>query len=98
MPDRRLRVFFALNDWRFIAYHQSTIRLLAERGHEVTLAFGDPAVGVTGFQDWSLLGLPGIHVDLHPMIRSDRWRVLATGVRTLVDVLRYLHPRYATSP
>src|SRR5512132_2724338 len=91
---RRLRVlFFAGGPRVHQRQYTALVSELAERGHEVELAFqrskgdppGTPQRGVThGFAPDRKL--------------TDGWRSVAWLVRGLADLARYSHPRYARAP
>src|SRR5579862_7813350 len=88
-----MRVLFALGYPGFLRYFDTTIRLLAERGHEVELWFDQP-----GKQQEALDAFP-----LHPRVivkgalpkRRDPWGGTAYGVRGVTDIIRYFDPRFS---
>ncbi len=92
-----MKVLFLLHYPGYFRYFDSTVRLLAERGHHVALAFdslekqpeGAEALhGATGTIEW-LGAAPG---------RDDGWSAVALAVRGTIDYVRYLHPLFADSP
>ena len=88
-----MRVLFVLYYPGYLRYFDSVIHELADREHEVVVAFSKE-----GHQDEGLQALP------HPSgrvtkasrvpRRQDTWRPLTTLLRPLADYTRYLHPRY----
>jgi hypothetical protein len=101
VSDRPLRVVFFLLHAGYIRYYRPVIELLAERGHNVHLAFSrlekDP--GDARLADELAQQSPRITAGLAPQRRrNDGWRALAGLVRSLTDLSRYAHPRYAGAP
>ncbi len=98
---RTIRIEWFMLHSGYIRYFGNVIRLLADRGHSVHLAFtriekdpGDARLA----QDLAASS-PNITIGDAPMRpRSDGWRPLAGLVRGLTDLGRYVHPRYAESP
>ena len=98
---RALRIVFFMLHAGFIRFYERPIALLAERGHEVHLAFTqlekDP--GDLRLARALADGSPRITFGEAPLrSRADGWRPLASLVRSLTDLGRYVHPRYAGSP
>ena len=79
----------------FTRNFESTIALLAERGHQIHLAFdGPPQVGKPSAVDGLETRYP-FHVSHGPAPdREDGWSSLANAARATRNYLRYLHPRY----
>ena len=88
-----MRVLFVLYYPGYLRYYDSVIHELADRGHEVVVAFSKE-----GKQDEGLEALPhpSGRVSKAPRVprRQDTWRPLAMLLRPLTDYVRYLHPRY----
>jgi hypothetical protein len=85
----------------YIRYYRPALELLADRGHSVHLAFTriekDP--GDARLARELAERHPTITIGDAPLRRrADGWRPLAGLVRSLVDLGRYVHPRYAQSP
>jgi hypothetical protein len=90
----RVKILFVMHNQGFVPYYESTLRVLAERGHRVHLAFNQPfKPDEHPFADMLVTTVPGISYSLAPA-RGDSWSALATAVRSAMDYLRYLHPRY----
>ena len=100
-----MRVLFVMRHGGYVRNFEWMLRLLAERGHHVTLGFErGRARGMAerierGRADFPLPDLlreqTGGTVD-HELVptRADRWRALAFGLRQSVSYLRYLSPPY----
>jgi hypothetical protein len=86
---------FAVASPEYLRYYDSTLRLLAERGHDV-------AIAVNHVKEQKAARFDGVSdavrvVGLIPE-REDRWSGLARAIRGTQDFARYLHPRYADAP
>src|SRR6266536_3114066 len=78
----------------FTRNYESTLALLAERGHRVHLAFdGPPQVGKPSAIDGLEARYASISHGPAPD-RDDVWSPLAGACRATRNYLRYLHPRY----
>jgi hypothetical protein len=102
LPEKpKLRILFVILHSGYLRQYRGPIRLLAERGHDVTLAImrfeKDP--GDRELLEGLVSACPGITVEVPPLrSRRDIWRGLAWLSRALADVARYMHPRYAGMP
>jgi hypothetical protein len=99
--QKPLRFLFFMLHAGFIRFYRRPIELLAERGHEVHLAFTriekDP--GDRRLAEELAASSPRITFGEAPLRRrNDGWRPLAALVRSFVDLGRYVDPRYADSP
>src|SRR5258705_303817 len=88
---------FALASPEFLRYYDSTMQLLAARGHHVSVAVNwlrerkaARLDGLSGEESIEVLGLI-------PK-RSDLWTPFARAVRGTFDFVRYLHPPLAAAP
>jgi len=94
---RPLRFLFVMHYPGYLRYFDSTVRLLAERGHHVEIAFDSPekqsegAEAVAGVED-------GVELIGRTPIRRDLWATVARGVRGSIDYIRYWHPDFADTP
>ena len=93
---RPLRVMFAMQSPEYLRYFDSTMRELADRGHEVSVA-------VNWLRERKQARLEGIGDDRVHVIglipkRMDLWTPMARAVRGTFDFVRYLHPRLAAAP
>jgi hypothetical protein len=96
-----LRILWFMLHAGYIRYYGPALRLLADRGHSVQLTFTrfekDP--GDERLARELAASHPNITCEEAPLRRrGDGWRPLATLVRSLVDVSRYVDPRYAEAP
>lgn len=93
---RRLRLMFALSSPEYLRYYDSTMRALADRGHEVSVA-------VNWLRERKHARLEGIDDDRIRVVgvipkRMDLWTPMARAVRGTFDFVRYLQPRLAGAP
>ncbi len=101
MSARRLRILFFLLHPGYLRVYEAPLRVLAERGHEVHLAFAREGGHVGG------MALPEqLHARYASITYSyaperpllDGWRSVAWLVRGLGDLARYADPRYDDAP
>ncbi|PYR79359.1 MAG: hypothetical protein DMF87_11555 [Acidobacteria bacterium] len=92
-----LQIMFALASPEYLRYYDSTMRLLAERGHHVSVAVNWLRERKAARLD-GLSGDEGIEVIGVIPKRTDRWTPMARAVRGTFDFVRYLHPRLAEAP
>jgi len=82
----------------YVRNYEATLRLLAERGHRVHLAFSQPQKQAEDLLPEQLASTyPTITFGVAPK-RNDAWTTMATVIRGLHDYSRYFHPRYKDSP
>ena len=97
-----MRILFVMRNHGYLRNYASTIRLLASRGHDIVVGSRGPerhmAVDTEGYLAALSRDFPRVTAVKLPK-RHDRWRPLATGVRSVRNTLRYRHPalRGATS-
>ena len=92
-----MRVLLVMASPEFLRFYDSTIRLLAERGHDVLLAVNQQKdLKPVRLED---LGMPQ-RVSLLGVLpkRADAWAPMARLVRGSMDYVRFLHPRFADAP
>jgi hypothetical protein len=98
----RRRILFILYHARFLRLFEGIVRLLADRGHHVHLAFQGATAHESDMEGADLVGrLCAEHETItagHATPRDDRWLPLATLLRRSIDYLRYLSPAYANAP
>ena len=98
---RPLRILFFLLHPGYLRHYRPVIELLADRGHTLHLAFtaaekdaGDALLVAEVAGEHERIGTGA--APSRP--RADGWRSLAGLSRSLADVSRYAHPRYAEAP
>ncbi len=93
-----MKILFVMASPEYLRFYDSTIEELAARGHHVTLAVNSSRekkpVGLEGLKTYadrvSVAGVVPEHAGI--------WGTTATGLRGVVDFVRYLHPRFAAAP
>ncbi|MBA2449449.1 MAG: hypothetical protein H0V51_15635 [Chloroflexi bacterium] len=88
-----MKICFAMLNPGYARAYESTLRLLAQRGHAVHLAFSQPEKDADGLAERLASEYAGISCGPAPK-RGDFWAGVAWAVRISADYLRYLHPRY----
>ncbi len=92
-----MTVLFLIRNHGYIRNYESTLRMLAERGHRVCLVSRGAERHVAVDTDAFLEGLcaehPAISVHRFPP-RNDEWSPLLNAARALRNYVRYLHPRF----
>ena len=87
------RFLFVMQYPGYLRYFDSTVRLLAERGHQVDVVFDSPHKQPEGSE--ALDGVLNITWLGQTPRRDDVWGVVGKAVRGAIDYLRYLHPKFA---
>jgi len=91
-----MRIFFSLRHPGTLRNFASTVRLLAERGHQVHLSFTMQDKLGDGRLLWEVSnGRPGVSVG--EIVGKTPWRLwlrLARATRAGIDYIRYLSPEY----
>src|SRR5688572_17622686 len=94
-----MKILFSVSSFGFLRNFQSSIRLLAERGHELHLiAERTDAIDGQKMVDALRADHPAITYEFLPSSRHRLWYALGTGVRASLDYWRYLDGRWAHSP
>jgi hypothetical protein len=96
-----LRLLWFMQHSGYLRFFAPAVRLLAERGHTIHLGFSRPDKDPddTRLLDEVLATYPNVTAGAAPVRRrGDGWRLVAELVRSLIDVGRYVHPRYADAP
>ena len=95
-----MRVLFVMRNHGYLRHYASTIRLLAERGHQVIVGSRGPERHQPVDSQSFLLGMcedfPGISSERIP-VRADEWMPLAAEIRAARNVMRYRHPVFRQS-
>jgi hypothetical protein len=90
-----MRILFVMLNPAYVRHYEGPIRLLAERGHRIHVAFSDPRKESDNRLAERLADeCPRVTLGPAPR-RGDAWSGLARAVRGSIDALRYLDPRYA---
>ena len=90
-----MKIIFSATHFGFLRNFQSTIRLLAEQGHELhLLAERRDAIDGQKMADFLAVDHPSLTFDLLPSSRHRLWYALATGIRASLDYWRYLDSRW----
>jgi hypothetical protein len=93
-----MTILFIIRNHGYLRNYESTLRLLADRGHRITLvsrgAERHMAVDTNAFLAALCARYPGITVRKWPW-RADAWTPLAEATRSLRNYARFLRPRYA---
>ena len=89
-----MRVLCVLHYPGYLRYYDSVIHELADRGHDVVVAFSNEVKQQEGIEGlWHPSGRV-VKAERVPK-RRDVWEAVGALVRDLADYTRYLHPRYA---
>lgn len=91
-----MKILFVMDYPGYLRYFDSTVRLLAERGHSVCLAFDNPLKQSEGAEALSGANERIIWLGEFPK-RADVWHPVARRVRGAIDYVRYLDPRFANA-
>jgi len=97
VTGRPLRFLFVMHYPGYLRYFDSTVRLLAERGHEVEIVFDSPEKQSEGTEAVADMGTRVTLLGRMP-IRRDLWATVARGVRGSIDYVRYWHPDFVDTP
>jgi hypothetical protein len=90
-----MRVLFALQHPGYVRNYESTIRMLAQRGHVIHLAFTEPwKQADEGVHERLTSEFPNVTTGRAPLRTDDQWAGVAWAMRLVMDYVRYLHPRY----
>jgi hypothetical protein len=88
-----MKVLFLMHYPGYLRYYDSTVRLLAERGHTVYVAFDSPDKQREGAEALAGASERVVVLGTWPK-RRDAWLGVARGARGTVDFVRYLHPEF----
>src|SRR5688572_19799800 len=94
-----MKVLFFMRSTVYVRNFESTLRLLAERGHQVHIAAETHEV----LDPTDLVGrlsreYPGITHSAPPKAEAQPWSKLGIELRKTIDYLRYLEPEYRDAP
>lgn len=94
-----MKVLFFMRSTVYVRNFESTLRLLAARGHQVHVAAETHQV----LDQRDLMGrlcreYPGITHSRPPVAQGRRWSQFGVELRKAIDYLRYLEPEYRNAP
>lgn len=89
-----MRILFVMHYPGYLRYYDSTVSMLAERGHSVHLVFESVEKQREGLEALSPLDDGIVVLGTLPK-RTDLWAPFARAVRGTVDYVRYLDPYFA---
>jgi hypothetical protein len=94
-----MKVLFLMRSTIYVRNFESTLRLLAERGHEVHVVADRHALDESN----DLIGrlcdaLPGVRYSPPPVTSASPLALLGLELRRALDYLRYLGPEFAEAP
>ena len=95
-PERLLKILFTVASPEYLRYYDSTMRLLADRGHTVALAVN--ALRERKHARLDLVEDDRIQIAGVVPERGDVWMPFARALRGTMDFVRYLDPRFADTP
>jgi hypothetical protein len=98
-----MRILFAITHLGFLRNFESTLALLAERGHTIHLVVD------RGSQGGVVDGMPIVErlqarfpdaftIETIRASKNDRWSAVSSGIREGLNYLRYLSPAFADAP
>lgn len=91
------RILFAMGSPAYLRYFDETVRLLARRGHAVSLAFDKQNPRKTERSEAFVEAIEGVVSRGVIPRRSDPWESVARGLRGTIDFVRFLDPRYGAA-
>lgn len=90
-----MKILFILRSPAFLRHYDAVIQLLTEKGHTVVL-------GVNKKLEWKRARLESFAETCSGVViagvvpqRKDVWRHVSSGLRGMIDFVRFLHPRFA---
>lgn len=94
-----MKILFVMRSTLYVRNFESTLRMLAERGHEVRIVTEPhPEFDPANHAGRLAAECPGIVHDLPPTGPLDGWALLSEDLRRSVSYLRYLRPEYRAAP
>ena len=97
-----MRILFLMRNAAYVNHYQSTLRLLADRGHRILIGSRRTKTpepvdrSLSASMDRLCRECPQISLHSFPL-RKDQWGPLADTARALRSYCRYLHPRYQSA-
>ena len=94
-----MKILFFVRHYSYLRLFESTIVALAERGHQLHLAADrEESMGGQGLVERLAAEHPGITLGATPGRAAGFWSEFGRRLRLGIDYLRYLDPRYASTP
>ena len=92
----RMKILFSATHFGFLRHFESTLRLLAERGHQIHLVGDrrDQTEGQRMVESLQRAYPDSITYEILPLAKQWLWYPLGTALRTSLDYWRYLRPDY----
>lgn len=100
-PVRPMHVMVVVRAPGLLRAYSSALRLLAERGHRVTVVIERKRERLPGqLREVEALAeeFAGVSIDAAPKPETGRWPTLASQLRLSLDYLHYFHPRFEDAP
>jgi hypothetical protein len=92
-----MKILFVMRSTIYVRNLESTLRLLADRGHEVHVVAEPHPLYSTGLVERLCAEHPTLRYSQPPPIPFDRWSFLGMELRRTLDYMRYLGPEFADS-
>jgi hypothetical protein len=91
-----LNILFVMYHAGYVRNYQSVLRAMLDHGHRVHIAIENNRnkFGENVQVERLAVQYPRLTYGLAPLRKADAWGATATGLRVLLDYLRYLGPRY----
>lgn len=94
-----MTILFIARHFSYLRLFESAIVSLAQRGHRITLAADrEEAMGGRQMVERIAAAYPHVRITEAPGRHAGAWAELARRIRLGLDYLRFLEPRYASTP
>ena len=94
-----MKILFFMRSTVYVRNFETTLRLLAERGHQVhVVADVHRQLDHTDLMGRLCREYPGITHEPAPRTQANQWSQLGIALRGALDYLRYLRPEYRDAP
>jgi len=94
-----VKILFIARHYSYLRLFESAIEQLAARGHDITLAADrEETLGGRGMVERIVARFPNVRLTEAPGRHAGAWSELARRLRLGLDYLRFLEPRYASTP
>ena len=93
-----MKILFCVTNFGFLRNFQSTIGMLAERGHRIHLvADRTDSTGGMRMVEALIAAHPAITYEVSPPVKRGLWFAFSSLTRLTLDYWRYLEPRFASA-